>query len=141
MPLVGRLAATGDPFEPYRLLGPDGAAVDAVSAFFVDLQAAGRSEATLRSYGMDLLRWFRFLWALGVPLGPGDAGRGAGLQPLVAGRRQTGPARIGVAGTRPAASRSAARGASATPPRCAPTARRCCAASTSSTVRPAPGRS
>ena len=35
--------------------------------FFRDLQAAGRSEATLRSYGHDLLRWFRFIWAAGVP--------------------------------------------------------------------------
>ena len=66
VPQVGRLAATGDPVEPYQLLGPDGAAVPAVSAFFADLQAAGRSEATLRSYGMDLLRFFRFLWAVGT---------------------------------------------------------------------------
>ena len=66
-PLVGRVAATGDPVEPYRLLGPDGIALGCVAAFLFDLQAAGRSEATLRSYLMDLLRWFRFLWALGVP--------------------------------------------------------------------------
>ena len=39
----------------------------AVTAYFRDLQAAGRSAATLRSYGMDLLRWFRFLWAIDVP--------------------------------------------------------------------------
>ena len=44
-----------------------GGTVAAVSAFFHDLQAAGRSEATMRSYGMDLLRWFRFLWAVEVP--------------------------------------------------------------------------
>lgn len=37
-----------------------------MSEYFVDLQAAGRSVLTLRSYGMDLLRWFRFLWAVGV---------------------------------------------------------------------------
>lgn len=67
VPRVGRLVATGDPWDPYRLLGPDGTAVDAVSVFFADLEAAGRSAATLRSYGMDLLRWFRFLWATGVP--------------------------------------------------------------------------
>jgi integrase len=66
-PLVGRVVATGDPAEPYQLLGPDGMALDCVAAFFSDLQAAGRSEATLRSYAMALLRWFRFLWALGVP--------------------------------------------------------------------------
>ena len=41
-------------------------AVEAVSTFLADLQAAGRSEATMRSYGMDLLRWFRFLWAVEV---------------------------------------------------------------------------
>jgi site-specific recombinase XerD len=63
---VGSLEATGDPWEPYRLVGPDGAKVEAVSAFLADLYAAGRSVATLRSYGMDLLRWFRFLWAVGV---------------------------------------------------------------------------
>jgi integrase len=37
-----------------------------VSVWFAELQAADRSLATLRSYGMDLLRWFRFLWALRV---------------------------------------------------------------------------
>src|SRR5881394_3771631 len=35
--------------------------------YFRDLQAAGRTEATVRSYGNDLLRWFRFLWAIDVP--------------------------------------------------------------------------
>jgi site-specific recombinase XerD len=66
VPQAGRLVATGDPWEPYRLLDPDGVAVEAVATFLRDLQAAGRSAATLRSYGMDLLRWFRFLWAAGV---------------------------------------------------------------------------
>lgn len=63
---VGALAATGDPWEPYRLLDRDGVPVEPVGGYFRDLQAAGRSGATLRSYGMDLLRWFRFLWAIGV---------------------------------------------------------------------------
>jgi integrase len=63
---VGSLKATGDPWEPYLVVGPDGAKVEAVSAFLADLHAAGRSVATLRSYGMDLLRWFRFLWAVDV---------------------------------------------------------------------------
>ncbi len=35
-------------------------------AFFAELAACGRPATTQRSYGMDLLRWFRFLWALGV---------------------------------------------------------------------------
>ena len=66
VPPVGRLVATEDEWEPYRLLDPDGVAVEGVAAFLRDLQAAGRSAATLRSYGLDLLRWFRFLWAAGV---------------------------------------------------------------------------
>ncbi|MET0521319.1 MAG: site-specific integrase, partial [Jiangellaceae bacterium] len=37
-----------------------------VAAFFAELAACGRAATTQRSYGMDLLRWFRFLWALGV---------------------------------------------------------------------------
>jgi integrase len=63
---LGRLVATEDPLAPYELTGPDGDRVGAVSAFFSDLLASGRSPATLRSYGMDLLRWFRFCWATGV---------------------------------------------------------------------------
>jgi site-specific recombinase XerD len=66
VPAVGGLIATGDRYEPFRLAGSDGAAVGPVTAFFRDLLAAGRSEATVRSYGMDLLRWFRFLWAAGL---------------------------------------------------------------------------
>jgi integrase len=66
VPLAGALEETADPWLPYRLLDPAGSVVEAVSAYFRDLQAAGRSVATVRSYGMDLLRWFRFLWAVGV---------------------------------------------------------------------------
>ena len=67
IPATGSLAATGDPWEPFRLLDADGGVVDPAASYFRDLQAAGRSAATLRSYGMDLLRWFRFTWAVGVP--------------------------------------------------------------------------
>jgi integrase len=67
VPLAGRLVATEDRWEPYRLLDADGVSVAAAGAYFGHLQAAGRSELTIRSYGMDLLRWFRFLWAIGVP--------------------------------------------------------------------------
>ncbi|NMO50700.1 tyrosine-type recombinase/integrase [Actinoplanes sp. TBRC 11911] len=66
VPAAGRLVESGDPWEPYELLDPFGASVEAVAAFFRELQAAGRSAATARSYGMDLLRWFRFLWAIDV---------------------------------------------------------------------------
>ena len=37
-----------------------------VAVFLRELLAAGRSAATLRSYGMDLLRWWRFLHAVDV---------------------------------------------------------------------------
>jgi site-specific recombinase XerD len=66
VPQVGRLIATGDRYEPCRLVDADGAVVAAATAYFRDLLAAGRAEATVRSYGMDLLRWFRFCWAAGV---------------------------------------------------------------------------
>jgi hypothetical protein len=66
VPLAGRLVATGDGWEPYRLLDAGGVSVGAAGAYFGHLQAAGRSELTIRSYGMDLLLWFRFLRAIGV---------------------------------------------------------------------------
>jgi integrase len=66
VPAVGSLAATGSKWEPYRLLDPAGRPVAAATTFFADLLAAGCSGATVRSYGMDLLRWFRFLWAIDV---------------------------------------------------------------------------
>jgi site-specific recombinase XerD len=69
VPAAGSLLGTGSRLEPYVLADPSGEPVEAVAAFFRDLLAAGRSAATVRSYGMDLLRWFRFLWAAGVPWG------------------------------------------------------------------------
>ena len=65
MPLAGALTQTGDVFEPYRLVDGGRRPVVAVAGFLRSLQAAGRSETTQRSYGMDLLRWFRFTWAAG----------------------------------------------------------------------------
>lgn len=66
VPLVGSLEATDDPFSPYRLLDAEGAPIAAATVYFAELAACGRPATTQRSYGMDLLRWFRFLWALGV---------------------------------------------------------------------------
>jgi integrase len=67
LPLRGSLEATGDLFEPYRLVDPGGGVVGPAGAFLRELAASGRSAATQRSYGMDLLRWFRFLRAVEVP--------------------------------------------------------------------------
>jgi site-specific recombinase XerD len=62
----GRVVQTGESGEPYRVVDGSGVSIEAVAIYFRELQAAGRSSTTLRSYGMDLLRWFRFCWAIGV---------------------------------------------------------------------------
>jgi integrase len=66
MPLRGSLEATGDLFEPYRLVDADGVVLVPATAYFRELAGCGRSAATHRSYGMALLRWWRFLRAVGV---------------------------------------------------------------------------
>lgn len=66
VPLVGRLHETGDAAEPYQLLDPDGEPVGEVAWYFAELLAENKPMTTLRSYGMDLLRWYRFLWAVEV---------------------------------------------------------------------------
>jgi integrase len=66
MPLGGSLEATGDLFEPYRLVDADGVVLVPAAAYFRELAACGRPAATHRSYGMAMLRWWRFLWAVGV---------------------------------------------------------------------------
>ena len=63
---LGSLHATGDLWEPYRLLDPAGEVIGPVAAYLGDLQAAGRAAGTQRSYAFDLLRWFRFCWATGT---------------------------------------------------------------------------
>jgi integrase len=65
----GAVEATGDPFGPYQVVDVDGVVVAPVAAYLRDLQACGRPAATQRSYAMDLLRWFRFLWAIDVGWG------------------------------------------------------------------------
>ncbi|MEU7156021.1 site-specific integrase [Streptomyces chrestomyceticus] len=67
VPRWGRLVETGDRYEPYRLLDADGASVEPVAVYFRELLAAGKAPSTVRSYGMDLLRWWRFLQAVDVP--------------------------------------------------------------------------
>jgi integrase len=66
MPCIGCVVATGDPLEPYRLLDAGGAAVIPVASFLRELLAASRAPLTLRSYAMDLLRWWRFLAVVDV---------------------------------------------------------------------------
>ena len=66
VPLTGGLRETGDPWAPFELADAAGAVVGPAAEYLKDVQACGRSDATLRSYGMGLLRWFRFCWAAGL---------------------------------------------------------------------------
>ena len=66
VPQHGVLRESGDPFEPYQLLDAAGQGIAPVAAYLRDLQARGLAETTQRSYAMALLRWFRFLGAVGV---------------------------------------------------------------------------
>ncbi|MEV0474506.1 tyrosine-type recombinase/integrase [Streptomyces prunicolor] len=66
VPQWGRVIKRDDPWEPFQLIDREGQVVRATTVFFMELQAAGRSTATIRSYAMDLLRWYRFLWLFGV---------------------------------------------------------------------------
>jgi site-specific recombinase XerD len=63
---LGRLAVTGNEWEPFHLLDADGAVVEPVVVFFAGLQAEDKSVSTLRAYGNDLLLWWRWLAAVGV---------------------------------------------------------------------------
>ena len=67
VPRAGAVDAGGDMWEPVRMVDAAGERVPAVAAFLKDLQASGLSVSTQRSYAMDLLRWFRFVWAIEVP--------------------------------------------------------------------------
>lgn len=66
LPELGQLLETGDPWEPYQVLDPFGRPVEPAAVYLKDLIGRDSSPLTPRSYGMDLLRWWRFLWALGI---------------------------------------------------------------------------
>lgn len=48
------------------MLDPVGRPVEPTVLYLKELMARDSSPLTPRSYGMDLLRWFRFLWVLGI---------------------------------------------------------------------------
>lgn len=67
VPRVGEVVEDpSDLVEPVRLVDGSCVVVEAVRAYLRDLRASGRSAASLRSYALALLRWFRFLWAVEV---------------------------------------------------------------------------
>jgi hypothetical protein len=70
VPPSGSLEATGNPFEPYRLVDGAGETIRPAAAFFAELAACGRPATTLRSYdGLFAL--------VSIPVGP-RAGVGSG---------------------------------------------------------------
>ncbi len=62
----GSVRATGDPALPWVVADETGEPVEVVSDFLRYFLACGNSAASCRSYGHDLLRWFRFLAVAGV---------------------------------------------------------------------------
>jgi site-specific recombinase XerD len=55
-----------DPLVGFGVLDAGGVEVEPVTDYLRELAGRGCSAATLRSYAFDLLRWHRFLWAVGV---------------------------------------------------------------------------
>lgn len=51
----------------WHVVGDDGEAVEEIQAFLIDVAATGASVPTRRSYAYDMLRWWRFCAAVGVP--------------------------------------------------------------------------
>jgi integrase len=63
---VGSVGPTDEPSLPWVVRDGTGVPIEPVSEFLRDLLACGNSPASCRSYGYGLLRWFRFLTAVGV---------------------------------------------------------------------------
>jgi integrase len=66
VPMVGSVASI-EAAPGTVLLDATGEPVPQVSEFFATMLACGASFSSLRSYGLALLRWWRFLAAVGVP--------------------------------------------------------------------------
>ncbi len=65
LPVIGGVAEGGGSV-PWLVLFPDRVVHDGAAAWFRDLAASDLSSGSFRSYGYDLLRWFRWLHAWGV---------------------------------------------------------------------------
>jgi len=98
VPQVGSLKATGDPFQPYRLLDAAGASIPAVDAYFAELVACGRPATTQRSYGNGPPAVVPLPLRCRCRLGEGDPGRGAGLLSLASGRQEALPSALAPTG-------------------------------------------
>ncbi|MFI0454262.1 site-specific integrase [Actinomadura sp. 6N118] len=64
-PSWGRVVATGG-VVPYEVLDDDGQPIEPIRRYLRDFVAQGRRPGSVRSYAYDLLRWWRWLRAVGV---------------------------------------------------------------------------
>ncbi len=88
VPVVGAVVAI-DEVPGTAVLDASGRPVVVVADFFRGMLASGASVSSLRSYGLALLRWWRFLAAVEVPWD--RAGR-VEAQDFVLWMRMVGPA-------------------------------------------------
>jgi hypothetical protein len=65
LPRWGRVVPVED-VVPWLVVGSDGVPVEPIRRFFVDFVARGNRPDSVRSYACDLLRWWRWLRAVGV---------------------------------------------------------------------------
>lgn len=65
LPCWGSVVATGG-VVPWLVIDPDGQPVEPIARFLRDFVARGNRAGSVRSYAFDLLRWWRFLRAVGV---------------------------------------------------------------------------
>ena len=69
--LVGAVRAI-DRLPGFVLLGVDGCEFEPATAWLLQLAANGSSPHTVRAYAMSLLRFVRFIWAVGCSWTGGD---------------------------------------------------------------------
>lgn len=65
LPQWGRVVSVAG-MVPWLVVGPDGVPVEPVRRFLVDFVARDNRPGSVRSYAYDLLRWWRWLRAVGV---------------------------------------------------------------------------
>lgn len=66
LPRIGAVVAGPGAWLPFVVVDAGGVEVDAVSSYLRVLMVGDASALTCRSYGHDLLRWYRLLWAVGT---------------------------------------------------------------------------
>ena len=84
LPQWGRVEPSDGPV-PWTVVTDEGLDLVVVQQYLREVVARGGSPLTTRSYAYDLLRWWRWLMAVGVPaMGSSDIDGGEGLRTVVA---------------------------------------------------------